>query len=158
MVAGLAALHEQNCVHGDIKPDNVLLAGSGLVKIADFGQVRPVVWAGLCFAVMGEGSGLDVGGEEPRPCVCVNTTNICQRREGMHRAYVACCIASSFQAQFFNEGDVFNRTIGTPAFMGAPTLGSSAALLPAMLACCVVWSQAAAWSQPSVPCIPQIEP
>lgn len=39
IVAGLHCLHAQNVVHGDMKPDNVLLSGSGLVKIADFGQV-----------------------------------------------------------------------------------------------------------------------
>ena len=59
IVAGLACLHSQNVVHGDVKPDNVLLSGSGLVKLADFGQ-----------------------------------------------------------AHFFNEGDVFNKTMGTPAFLG----------------------------------------
>ncbi|KAL4443668.1 hypothetical protein ABPG75_011405 [Micractinium tetrahymenae] len=65
IVAGLECLHSQNVVHGDIKPDNVLLSGSGLVKIADFGQ-----------------------------------------------------------AQFFNQGaDVFEKTLGTPAFM-APEVRS----------------------------------
>lgn len=47
-------------VHGDVKPENVMLAGSGTVKIGDFGQ-----------------------------------------------------------SQFFGHRDVFNRTLGTPAYLGA---------------------------------------
>jgi calcium/calmodulin-dependent protein kinase kinase 2 len=38
MAAGLAYLHGNNVVHGDMKPENVLLAGDATVKIADFGQ------------------------------------------------------------------------------------------------------------------------
>lgn len=40
MVLGVAYLHENGVVHGDIKPENVLLAGDATVKIADFGQSR----------------------------------------------------------------------------------------------------------------------
>lgn len=47
-------------VHGDVKPENVLLSGNGTVKIGDFGQ-----------------------------------------------------------SQFFGRRDVFNRTLGTPAYLGA---------------------------------------
>ncbi|XP_051134394.1 serine/threonine-protein kinase GRIK2-like isoform X2 [Andrographis paniculata] len=36
VVAGLMYLHAHNIVHGDIKPDNLLVTGSGTVKIADF--------------------------------------------------------------------------------------------------------------------------
>ncbi|MCL7051320.1 hypothetical protein MKW94_005917 [Papaver nudicaule] len=36
IVAGLIYLHAHNVVHGDIKPDNLLVTGSGVVKIADF--------------------------------------------------------------------------------------------------------------------------
>ncbi|KAI3849813.1 hypothetical protein MKW98_026727 [Papaver atlanticum] len=36
IVAGLMYLHTHNVVHGDIKPDNLLVTGSGVVKIADF--------------------------------------------------------------------------------------------------------------------------
>ncbi|KAL0369674.1 UNVERIFIED_CONTAM: Serine/threonine-protein kinase GRIK2 [Sesamum angustifolium] len=35
-VSGLMYLHAHNVVHGDIKPDNLLVTGSGTVKIGDF--------------------------------------------------------------------------------------------------------------------------
>ncbi|RHY48014.1 hypothetical protein DYB28_003823 [Aphanomyces astaci] len=37
VLQGLAYLHEQNIVHGDLKPQNLLIGERGVVKIADFG-------------------------------------------------------------------------------------------------------------------------
>jgi serine/threonine protein kinase len=39
VLKGLKYIHEQNSVHRDIKPGNILLNRSGEIKIADFGMV-----------------------------------------------------------------------------------------------------------------------
>ena len=38
LVEGLSYLHDKGVVHGDIKPDNILLSGDGEVKLSDFGS------------------------------------------------------------------------------------------------------------------------
>jgi serine/threonine protein kinase len=39
---GLEALHQQNYVHTDIKPNNIMLTPAGEVKVIDFGQSCPI--------------------------------------------------------------------------------------------------------------------
>jgi serine/threonine-protein kinase len=40
VLAGLAAAHDAGIAHRDVKPENVLLTDSGMVKVADFGLAR----------------------------------------------------------------------------------------------------------------------
>jgi len=42
VLAGLATAHEAGFAHRDVKPENVLLTASGVVKVADFGLARSV--------------------------------------------------------------------------------------------------------------------
>jgi serine/threonine-protein kinase len=45
VLSGLAAAHRAGLVHRDVKPENILIADDGQVKIADFGLVRAVAAA-----------------------------------------------------------------------------------------------------------------
>jgi serine/threonine-protein kinase len=40
LAAGMAAAHEAGIVHGDLKPENVMVSEDGIVKILDFGLAR----------------------------------------------------------------------------------------------------------------------
>ncbi|XP_058094438.1 serine/threonine-protein kinase GRIK2 isoform X4 [Magnolia sinica] len=44
IVAGLMYLHAHNIVHGDIKPDNLLVTSTGSVKIGDFSVSQVFEW------------------------------------------------------------------------------------------------------------------
>ncbi len=46
MTSAIAYLHTEGIVHGDIKPENMLLSGDGTVKIADFGQSLKILQEG----------------------------------------------------------------------------------------------------------------
>jgi serine/threonine protein kinase len=40
LIGGLKYLHENDIIHGAVKPGNLLLTGQGVAKLADFGSVR----------------------------------------------------------------------------------------------------------------------
>lgn len=40
LVKGVRALHRKQMVHGDLRPENVMITPDGLVKVIDFGSVR----------------------------------------------------------------------------------------------------------------------
>ncbi|MCI8660459.1 MAG: Stk1 family PASTA domain-containing Ser/Thr kinase [Lachnospiraceae bacterium] len=50
---GIAAAHEQNIIHRDIKPQNMIVSRDGKVKVADFGIARGVSAQTMTSAAMG---------------------------------------------------------------------------------------------------------
>lgn len=58
-VRGLHYLHQHGVVHGDIKPQNLLVARDGTVKIADFGAAVVLQHQVACFKRV-KGTGYNV--------------------------------------------------------------------------------------------------
>lgn len=50
---GIAAAHEQNIIHRDIKPQNMIISRDGKVKVADFGIAKAATAQTLSSAAMG---------------------------------------------------------------------------------------------------------
>ncbi len=44
MVLCIEAVHQQHCIHRDIKPDNVLIGTDGHIKLSDFGLCKLLVY------------------------------------------------------------------------------------------------------------------
>ena len=42
VLAGLSALHRAGIIHRDVKPENIILANDGRIKVTDFGLARPL--------------------------------------------------------------------------------------------------------------------
>ena len=43
ILVGLNYIHQQNIVYRDLKPENLLIALDGHIKIADFGLAKPLL-------------------------------------------------------------------------------------------------------------------
>ncbi len=72
VVAGVRYLHFQNIVHGDIKPQNLLLDDNGLVKIADFGISQMLSQSSQQIGI------------QSKPSSCSIVTNVMHRRRCGH--------------------------------------------------------------------------
>ena len=42
ILIGLDYIHQKNIIYRDLKPENLLIAGDGHIKIADYGLSKPV--------------------------------------------------------------------------------------------------------------------
>lgn len=113
IASGLASAHEQNIVHGDLKPANILVMPNDVVKILDFGLARTYraqkVPTGT--AVVGQAGGagsLAESSEDKEP------TTIVQMDPGSAKK-----AEDSFDVEetlLENDGRAFGLT-GTPAYM-----------------------------------------
>jgi serine/threonine-protein kinase len=63
---GLAAVHKAGIVHGDLKPQNVMVMGNGVVKLMDFGVARAGAASGMTSSAPIAGTPLYMSPEQAR--------------------------------------------------------------------------------------------
>ena len=117
---GLAAAHDAGLVHRDFKPDNVLIARDGRVRVLDFGLAR---------------SAADTTPEDPDPAAAAVLASVSTRRE----------FALMEAAQLTRTGAL----VGTPAYMSPEQhLGRSADARSDQFSFCVTLYQALYGARP----------
>jgi serine/threonine-protein kinase len=63
---GLTAVHKAGIVHGDLKPQNVMVMGNGVVKLMDFGVARAGAASGMTSSAPIAGTPLYMSPEQAR--------------------------------------------------------------------------------------------
>jgi tRNA A-37 threonylcarbamoyl transferase component Bud32 len=122
--AGLAAAHDAGLIHRDFKPDNVLIARDGRVRVLDFGLARTAA---------------DSPGDEPDPAAAALISSIHSSRRTASEELEAALMTRT------------GALVGTPAYMSPEQhLGRAADPRSDQFAYCVTFYQALYGQRPFV--------
>lgn len=111
LVSAVDYLHANLIMHGDLKPDNLLLSADGRLTISDFGSATVLVRTAVGLCWMRRASFVAAS--------CASLLNV-------HRATCLLMCAPAYRGFFFlqpHEGTRMSTTMGTPAFMAPEMCG-----------------------------------